>query len=66
MREYQTTVVVDEAGELQFQLKTDLEPGQHHLTVLTADQLEMLRIRLSLGVFLEDWDDPAMAIYDTL
>ena len=71
MREYETTAVVDEDGELQFQLKTDLQPGEHRLRVvvdedLTDEQREMLRQRLSLGVLVDDWDDPAMKVYDDL
>jgi hypothetical protein len=71
MREYQTTAVVDEDGKLQFQLKTDLAPGKHKLRVvvdeeLTDEQRELLRQRQSLGVLVDDWDDPAMKIYDDL
>jgi len=71
MREYVTTAVVDEAGGLDVQVKTDLAPGPHRLRLLvdeelTPEQLVMLPVRAELGAFVEDWDDPAMSVYDNL
>lgn len=33
---------------------------------LTEEQREMLRVRMLLGAFCEDWDDPEMSVYDDL
>ena len=38
MRELHATAVVDEQGELQLRLRTDLRPGAHQLTLLIDEQ----------------------------
>jgi hypothetical protein len=71
VREYQATAVVDDEGELEVQLKTDLPAGFHRLRLyveddLTDEQREMLRVRAELGVFCADWDRPEDRVYDDL